>query len=188
MNTEEVGRILANYRIGDKLEIPPGFKYRETLLAGRPQHINDAFSVKHPKMDVQRRAKIFAPFDALRGFGEAVAAKRELYEDECILEVEEAEELDRRLGILKNLTWNSRMARVNRPEVSVTYYEPCGDRNHEAYGRQGQYRKVTGICGNVDQEMSRTILVNGRRIPIDRITRIDSTSDLFERVWEEPGA
>ena len=35
----------------------------------------DDFYIKHPPMDLSRRAKIFSPFDALKGYDEAIAAK-----------------------------------------------------------------------------------------------------------------
>ena len=57
------------------MEMPPGFSYREVFLKGKPRHEQyDAFSVRHPKMDAGRRAKIFAPFDALKGFSDELAA------------------------------------------------------------------------------------------------------------------
>lgn len=53
------------------------FRYRNVLLRGRPRHGKyDAFSIRHPSMDPGRRAKIFAPFDALRGFNAALIAKQ----------------------------------------------------------------------------------------------------------------
>ena len=56
-------------------EIPKSFRYRQVMLKGRPQHQGgDAFLARHPPMDLNRRAKIFAPFDALRGFDEALIA------------------------------------------------------------------------------------------------------------------
>ena len=49
--------------------IPPGFPYLDVLQKGRPLHEKtDPFRIRHPSMDTGRRAKIFAPFDALRGF------------------------------------------------------------------------------------------------------------------------
>jgi len=46
----------------------------DVFLKGRPAHgNNDLFSVKHPSMDLGRRAKIFSPFDALKGFSEAIS-------------------------------------------------------------------------------------------------------------------
>ncbi len=34
----------------------------------RPVHEGDDFAIRHPKMPLEKRAKIFQPFDALRGF------------------------------------------------------------------------------------------------------------------------
>ena len=49
--------------------LPEDFKYRDVLLKGRPRHEKtDPFRIRHPVMDTGKRAKIFAPFDALRGF------------------------------------------------------------------------------------------------------------------------
>lgn len=53
----------------DSVSMPPDFPYRDVFLRGRPQHPEyDAFRLKHPVMDCGHRAKIFSPFDALRGF------------------------------------------------------------------------------------------------------------------------
>ena len=58
----------------ESLRIPPDFRYREVLLKGRPRHApTDSFSIRHPSMDPGRRARIFQPFDALKGFREAVS-------------------------------------------------------------------------------------------------------------------
>ena len=55
---------------------PEGFRYETVLRKGRPIHAPfDAFSVRHPPMPLRRRAKIFSPFDALKGFSEAIAEK-----------------------------------------------------------------------------------------------------------------
>ena len=57
---------------------PEGFRYSEVLRRGRPVHDPlDPFTVRHPAMPLSRRAKIFSPFDALRGFGDAITAKAE---------------------------------------------------------------------------------------------------------------
>ena len=174
------------YAIG-VMPVPAGFRYLDVFLKGKPQHDRyDAFRLKHPQMTNSRRAKLFAPFDALRGFNEAVSAKDVLYEDKRILSQEDQDELNRRLGILHDLTYNSRMARANQVKVSVTYYEECSDVNHEAYGLRGQYKTVTGICLNVDAEVTMSILVDGMRISIGDIRKIETTGEIFKRGWEEP--
>ena len=64
------------------MAMPVNFRYREVFLRGKPRHDRcDPFRIRHPSMDRRKRAKIFAPFDALRGFSEAVASKDVLYED-----------------------------------------------------------------------------------------------------------
>ena len=51
------------------IPLPEDFKYRDVLLKGQPRHEKtDPFRIRHPVMDTGKRAKIFAPFDALRGF------------------------------------------------------------------------------------------------------------------------
>lgn len=56
------------------MQMPPGFKYENIALAGRPTHQKyDRFWLKHPPMSPGRRAKIFSPFAALEGFSELIA-------------------------------------------------------------------------------------------------------------------
>jgi len=56
-----------------EVQIPMDFKYREVLLKGRPVHDKQStFYAKHPPMPPSRWAKIFNPFDALKGFSDAL--------------------------------------------------------------------------------------------------------------------
>ena len=176
------------YAIG-VMSMPAGFKYREVFLKGKPRHDRyDSFRIKHPEMPTGKRAKLFAPFDALRGFDFAILMKNEIYTDKADLSPEDQGELDRRFSILHNLTFNSRMARTNKVLVTVTYYEACSDVNSEAYGSQGQYKMITGICLNVDAEVTKTIMVDGMRIPMEDILKIESPGDIFKRNWEDQSA
>ena len=160
--------------------MPAGFRYREVFLKGKPSHDRyDAFRARHPEMSRGKRAKIFAPFDALKGFDEAVFAKNVLYQKKKSLNQEDSAELSRRLQILHEKTYNSRLARANNVAVSVTWYEPCSDINHEDYGVCGQYRTIKGICRNVDVEITQTIRVDRFRIPIDDILNIEADGNLF---------
>ncbi len=69
----------------ERMAMPPGFKYRDVFLKGKPRHeCLDPFRIRHPSMDPGRRAKIFAPFDALKGFDEAIR----LSEERCAAETE----------------------------------------------------------------------------------------------------
>lgn len=167
------------------MTMPAEFPYRDVFLIGKPQHNRfDLFSAKHPKMDVGRRAKIFAPFDALKGFSEAVASKDVRYVEHVELQDEERDELNRRLEILHNLTYNGRMARQNRVWISVTYYVPCMDVNSEAYGLRGQYCTLIGICRNVDPDITQTVTVDQVRISFEDILKIESKNDVFSKTWD----
>ena len=46
--------------------------YEDIIDKKRPVHDNDDFSIRHPKMSREDRAKIFAPFAALKGYEEAL--------------------------------------------------------------------------------------------------------------------
>ena len=176
------------YAIG-VMPMPAGFKYREVFLKGKPRHDRyDSFRIKHPEMPPGKRAKLFAPFDALRGFDFAILMKNEIYTDKAGLSPEDQEELDRRFSILHNLTFNSRMARANKVQVTATYYEPCSDVNSESYGSQGQYKTIAGICWNVDAEVTRTILVDEMRIRMEDIRSIEAQGDICNRHLEDQSA
>lgn len=63
------------YNLDDEPIVSDSFKYKDTYEAGRPVHERfDSFSLKHPAMDLGKRAKIFSPFDALKGFKDAIDA------------------------------------------------------------------------------------------------------------------
>lgn len=165
--------------------LPGDFKYMSVLLKGRPVHDKyDAFSIRHPKMPNGQRAKQFAPFDALKGFHEAILSKEARYVPRMELSREAERELNRRLEILHNLTYNSRMARLNRPYVTVSYFVPCADPQHQAFGILGKYESISGLCTRVDPDLSQTILVNGQQIPFDAIQEIKSNSLIFRQPGE----
>ena len=72
------------------------------------------------------------------------------------------------------------MARANRVQVSVTYYQPCLDPNHDDYGLRGQYQTITGICWNVDAEVNRTITIDRMKLSLGDVLRIDAPGDVFQ--------
>ena len=83
--------------VGNKIgitQMPSDFRYREVIAKGKPEHGRfDDFRIRHPKMATGRRAKIFSPFDALKGFNEAVASKNVIYTERKILSEEEQKKL-----------------------------------------------------------------------------------------------
>ncbi len=170
------------------MDIPPDFKYLDVFLHGKPQHERfDRFSIKHPKMDPGKRAKIFAPFDALRGFSEAVSAKTVAYEPRRELNLEAKQELSRQLEVLHGLTYTGRQARHNHIVVDVIFFVPCADVNSFAYGVCGQYQTVSGVCQRVDAEVGRTIRVSNQIIQFEDIWKIECSSAVFKKAfaWNE---
>ena len=167
------------------MPMPANFKYKSVFLHGKTQHEpEDPFRLRHPIMPCSRRAKLFSPFDALRGFDAAIWSKEVLYEDRKQLDESEQEILDRKLVLLRKLTYNSRVARQNRPTVTVTYFSPCTDENSFAYGSQGQYVSVTGIVHNVDPDVSRTITLDNQVIDLSDIS--DISGPVFTYMEDSP--
>lgn len=165
------------------MAMPVDFRYRDVFLKGKPEHDwFDMFRIRHPSMDVGRRAKIFSPFDALKGFNEAVASKDVLYQERIELNEDDRIEMDRRIRILKGLTYNGRMARETYVRITVVHYVPCSDEFHEAFGVRGQYQKIKGICRNVD-EVYKTILIDRTRIDFKDILRIENAEGIFQKDW-----
>lgn len=94
------------------------------------------------------RAKQFVPFDALKGFREALAEKERILVDKIELSEEMMEELDRALHNLKP-----------GEMVSVVYFH------------NDEYVKITGIFVRV-WESTRTMQVVNTKIPLDDIREI----------------
>lgn len=129
------------------MAMPSDFAYRDVYAKGKPRHDKyDRFSILHPNMGRGKRAKIFAPFDALKGFSELIGSKQNVYCFKKQLNEDEQNELSRRLTVLKNLTYNSRMARQNRVLITATYYAPCTDTNSEAYHSNDKGKNLHSIC------------------------------------------
>ena len=147
-------------------------KYRYAFSQRRPQHEPyDDFSVRHPKMNLSQRAKIFSPFDALKGFGQAIEEKLEVYVEKRELTEEEQRQIDQTLSVLHALTANRRQARKNGVCAAAVFFIPCADRNHEAYGRRGSYETRTGTVWKVD-ELKKTLLLGEDTIEFSELAAL----------------
>ena len=158
--------------------LPPGFKYKKAFLAGRPQHKPfDGFYHLHPPMDRIRRAKIFAPFDALDGYAESIDGVNVEYVEKIEISETEKSELNRRFNILRSLTANGTQARKNHIEVNVTYYKSCSNRNRFDWHFIGQYLTESGVCRKVDPEIDGIIQVGEKIIPLDDVIAVTSPNE-----------
>ena len=123
-------------------------------------------------MPLGKRAKIFSPFDALKGFSEAVEAKDELYCEHIELSEDECAELDNNIACLQELVCNGSSVRENNVMLSVTHFVPCTDADNDAYGRRGQYVETKGVLTDIDT-VRRTITVGGEKILFGDILKIN---------------
>lgn len=72
---------------------PSSFRYMDVLEKGKPVHEKyDSFSIRHPAMELSRRAKIFSPFDALKGFGSELTNARTKVTDTFLDDTDPIEE------------------------------------------------------------------------------------------------
>ena len=157
------------------MPMPAGFAFKSLLERGKPRHDRyDPFRVRHPQMPCSRRAKIFAPFDALAGFDDAIASKQVRYEPRRCLTDDERSRLDRKLQKISRLTYTGKPSQGKRyrPAVSVTYFVLCPDKNHFAYGTDGTYNTITGILQGIDPY---AITLDGQSIPLEDVADITSS-------------
>ena len=155
----------ASYPPVGYMPIPADWKHADIVRKGRPCSLR-------VHMPNSRRAKIFAPFDALAGFDDAVASKEVLYEEKRRMSSQDLEAFNQTLARLKALTINGRVARENKVLVEAEYYVPCDDENSFSYRIQGQYKKITGICWKVDDVFG-TIKVDDKIINLDDVYKLN---------------
>lgn len=153
--------------------MPPGFRYHEAFEKGRPEHDRyDDFCIRHPSMPASRRAKIFSPFDALKGFSEAIAAKDERYVPRRELSGDELRILDETVSALRAKITGCRAADRLRIRIRVEYFALCSDPNSSSCGILGQYHRISGICREISAA-GRFIRIGEHRIPFEDITRVE---------------
>ena len=140
---------------------------------------------KKSRMAREQRAKIFAPFSALKGFEQVVAEKQKVVVPKAELSQDSKEELDLKVQILLNELWNE-----NHPVVTLIYFkeykrpksysdfvEDCKLQKQERDEAQGEYLKVTGMLTNLDVQ-SLTIQIVNDKYSLGDIYTIES--DIFE--------
>jgi len=146
--------------------------------------------LKHPRMDITKRAAIFASFDALVGYKEAVTETARTTDGRIDLSDGELEELNRRLSVIidrmeegtDNCEMPTQIIRADEhtaPSVSITYFVP------DATKEGGSYVTAVGAVRKIDL-YQRTLTLSdssgsagGRLINIDDVVRLDG--ELFDQ-------
>ena len=134
--------------------------YEDMLKLPRP------FSPTRARMSMLDRAAQFSSFAALVGYEAQVKEAARLTESERILDESEMARLDAKLRcIAEHLQ--------ERPEITVTYFEP------DSRKPGGAYRTVTGIPFKVDSINQWLILEDETVIPFEKIQSI--TGEIFAK-------
>ena len=161
------------------MPMPADFPYKKIMQMGRPRHEKYSdFGIRHPSMPCSRRAKIFAPFDALAGFSDRINKKEALYEPKKVLSEEEKASLGRKLTYLNHLFVKAKYRKVPFPEVTVSFFEPCRDEENDAFGIMGLCKDINGRITHMDLEIDRTITIDGRVLDVEDLIDLERHQSL----------
>lgn len=143
------------------LEAKATNKYDDIIHKEYPLKSSDI--IKHPKMKLEDRAKIFAPFAALKGYEEAIAAKQKIVVPRIELSEESKEYLDLQLGRIERLLLSGQ-----HPIITVVYFNK--DKINSDYG--GEYIQLTGMVAKFGLT-SRILQIIDKRLQLDDIYSIE---------------
>lgn len=123
--------------------------YQDILYCSRPVS-------RHPKMNIENRAKLFTPFSALRGFDIEILTQEQdrLLVPQISLASDREEEIYRVLNGLHQGDW-----------ATVTYFVPV---KHIAQQLLGEYTVVSGEVKRVD-DVEQLLVLEGYPIPFGNI-------------------
>lgn len=116
----------------------------------------------YPPMNVSDRAKIFAPFAALKGYEEAILAKQKIVIPRIELSEESREMLDLKMRRLLDF-----LRLHQHPILSIIYFTRTGTAEDE-----GEYIRFTGMVGKID-ETSKILHIVDRKIPLHDIYNME---------------
>ena len=161
--------------------------YSLALSRDLPSHDRDAFSRRHPKMSLQNRAKIFAPFDVLPDLRWKVAERQKITRPPARLTEDARELLDRKLRWLDRYC-RSDPDRDRPPAVITVVYFQRDPRAEELNGDgiRGNYRETTGMVSRVDASACFLQIID-MKIPFGDIYVLEG--DLFRHLedpYEDP--
>ncbi len=132
----------------------PDSKYDAILHL--PHHVSE----KHPPIPMEERAAQFSPYAALTGFGAVINETRRLTDPRQILSEETLAQLNRQHQLLLEHL-------PERPEITVTYFQPDGRKEG------GAYLTLTGRVKKVDTYELRLVLEDGNVIAMENIMAMD---------------
>lgn len=136
-------------------------KYDDIIHMDYPLKSSDV--IKHPRMKLEDRAKIFAPFAALKGYEEAITAKQKIVVPRIELSEESKEYLDLHLGKIDQLLMIGQ-----HPIITVVYFQKAKVNNIDG----GEYIQFTGLVAKLDRT-SRILQIVEKRMRLEDIYSIE---------------
>ncbi len=122
---------------------------------------------KHPRMPLAKRAAQFAPYAALTGYKEMLEEALRETEREKELSDGQAALLAQKLNLVRGA-----LSAGNRPEITLTYFEP--DPRKEG----GKYETVTAVVRRLDPVARKLFLLPSGEEPCPAEIRIDRLYDI----------
>ncbi|MCQ2122604.1 MAG: hypothetical protein MJZ25_00285 [Fibrobacter sp.] len=141
----------------------PSFNYDDIINLPYPR--NDwNFLIKHPRMSIENRAKIFSPFAALRGHNDAIndAAERNLTVRQDELMEDSRMELDEALSTLAE-----RLEHGEHPIAKLSYFV----QDKVLAAGVGTYQDLEGVVAKLDTN-EQTIQIVDKVIALANIKHI----------------
>lgn len=138
-------------------------KYDDIIHIEYP--LNNSDRIKHPRMKAEDRAKIFAPFAALKGYEEAIAAKQKIVVPRIELSEEAKEYLDLQLAKIERL-----LTKGQHPIITVIFFQREKDKVY--IEDSGEYIQFTGMVAKFDLT-SRILQIVEKRLRLDDIYGIE---------------
>ena len=142
----------------------PSFNYDDIINLPYP-HDDWNFLMKHPRMSMEARAKIFNPFAALRGHDELIGstAKKHLSVSRDDLLEDGVAELDEAFLQLKEALDSG-----ESPMIAVTFFVQSDNASQGV----GEYATISGLAKKVDMER-RVLFVGEKQVLLRDVCKID---------------
>ena len=131
---------------------------------------DDIIEVQYPFKDIEKirtmtieeRAKIFAPFAALKGHSEAIAAKQKIVASKVELSEESAQQMDYSLMDIDNQLKNGK-----HPIIKLIYFK-----QDVRLKDKGEYIELSGVVAKLNKEL-RWIQIVNKKINLDDICMLE---------------
>lgn len=131
---------------------------------------DDIIEVQYPFKDIEKirtmtieeRAKIFAPFAALKGHSEAIAARQKIVASKVELSEESAQQMDYSLMDIDN-----HLKHGKHPIIKLIYFK-----QDVRLKDKGEYIELSGVVAKLNKEL-RWIQIVNKKINLDDICMLE---------------